>query len=267
MRATVAIAVLVSSALAAGATSDVEERNLRLAMGYAQRGLSSLKKGNAAKAREDFERAIEKCPELPDAHAGFGHLAMRERRFEDALKEYRLAESGSERMAALRLEMESARYARSRDELQRLREIQMQLAQHSSRSQTQGAGNSAGGTGGGSSEGQIQRQMVEIESRIRALESMSPPVPDGAPLSSAEVLFFQGNALFDLKRTDEAIVVWEAAAQRLQKFAPLHNNLAVAYWMTGRIDDAWAALKRAESLGFKVNPSFRSDLEKAGGRP
>jgi len=267
MRATVAIAVLISSALAASATSDVEERNLRQAMGYAQRGLASLKKGNTARAREDFERAIAKFPELPDAHTGFGHLAMRERRFEDALREYRLAESGSTRMAALRLQMESARFARSRDELEHLREIQMQLIQQANRTQMQGAGNSTASSSGGSGLGQLEREIVEVEARIRALEAMSAPAPDPTPPAAAEVLFFQGNALFDLKRTDEAIAVWETAAPRLRAYAPLHNNLAVAYWMAGRIDDAWASLKRAESLGFKVNPSFRADLEKAGARP
>ena len=267
MRAKVAVAVLVSSALAALAASDVEERNLRQAMGYAQRGLSSLKKGNTARAREDFERAVAKFPELPDAHTGFGHLAMRERRFEDALREYRLAESGSERMAALRLQMESARFARSRDELERMREIQMQLVQQLSRSQMEGTGNSTAGSGGGPSPGQIQRQITEVESRVRALEGMTPPTPDASPPAAADLLFFQGNALFDLRRTDEAIAVWEAAAPRLPEFGPLHNNLAVAYWMTGRIDDAWTSLRRAESLGFKVNPSFLADLEKAGARP
>jgi hypothetical protein len=34
--------------------------------------------------------------------------------------------------------------------------------------------------------------------------------------------------------------------------------------MSGRLDDAWAALKRAETSGFKVNPNFRADLERAG---
>jgi tetratricopeptide (TPR) repeat protein len=108
---------------------------------------------------------------------------------------------------------------------------------------------------------------MEVETKIRTLDAMTPPAPDATPPAAAEVLFFQGNALFDLKRTDEAIVVWEAAAQRLREFGPLHNNLAVAYWMTGRIDDAWTSLERAEALGFKVNPSFRADLEKAGARP
>jgi tetratricopeptide (TPR) repeat protein len=263
MRALAAIAALLIGALAAAATGDVAERDLRQAMGYAQRGLSSLKKGNTARAREDFERAIAKIPDLPDAHTGFGHLAMRERRFDDALREYRLAESGAVNMASVLLEMESARFARSRDELERLRDMQRQLQQQAHRAEMRGAGTGTTSEIGGN-PGQIQRQIAEVETRIRSYETMTPPTADVAPAAPAEILFFQGNALFDLKRTGEAIVVWEAAAKRLPQFGPLHNNLSVAYWMSGRLDDAWAALKRAETSGFKVNPNFRADLERAG---
>ena len=80
----------------------------------------------------------------------------------------------------------------------------------------------------------------------------------------ADVLFFEGNALFNLKRTDEAIAVWENAAGRMREYAPIHNNLAVAYWTAGRLADAKASLMRAEKLGFKVNPRFKADLEKTG---
>ena len=52
----------------------------------------------------------------------------------------------------------------------------------------------------------------------------------------------------------------------MQTFAPLQNNLAVAYWMQGRLDDAWSSLRRAEALGFKVNSSFRAELEKGDAR-
>ena len=83
-----------------------------MAMAYAQRGLSALQKGNVARAREDFDRALAKLPGLPDAHTGLGHLAMRERRFDDALREYRLAEEGWRTMTSLRLRLETERYAR-----------------------------------------------------------------------------------------------------------------------------------------------------------
>jgi tetratricopeptide (TPR) repeat protein len=260
MRVLAGIPALLFSVLAAAATGDVAERDLRQAMSFAQRGLSALQKGNVARAQEDFVRAVAKIPDLPDAHTGFGHLAMRDRRFEDALREYRLAEEGWKSMASLRLRMETVRFASSRDELQRLRAAQMELTHAAARSQS---GSGSRMNGGGLNMGQIVREQVEVEGRIRALESASPPAPSASQEPPAEILFFQGNALFDLKRIDDAIAVWEAAAKELRKFAPLQNNLAVAYWKQGRLDDAWASLRRAEALGFKVNSSFRAELEKA----
>lgn len=263
MRILAGVAVVFLGALAAMAARDVEERDLRMAMRCAQRGLSSLQKGNVARAREDFDHALAKVPGLPDAHTGLGHLAMRESRFEEALQEYRLAEEGWKSMASLRLRMETERYARSRDELQRLRALQLELAQASSRSQMRPGASGNGATGAG----QFARQRMELDTKIRALEATNVPTADATQEPPGDVFFFQGNALFDLKRTDEAIVAWEAAAKAMRKFAPVQNNLAVAYWKAGRLDDAWASLKRAEALGFKVNPSFRADLERAGTSP
>jgi tetratricopeptide (TPR) repeat protein len=261
MRVFGVVPVLLFGALAAAATGEVAERDLRQAMGYAQRGLAALQKGNVARAREDFARAVAKVPNLPDAHAGLGHLAMRENRFDDALSEYRLAEAGSREMIALRVQMESERYARSRDELLRLRAIEMQLTQEASRGQIRGGANASSRE---MNPGEVERKRAEVEGRIRTLEAMQPPSPDVSYEPAADVLFFQGNALFDLKRIDDAVRVWEAAAKRMQGFGPLHNNLAVAYWKQGRLDEAWASVRRAEAAGFKVNPSFRADLEKAG---
>ncbi len=261
MRVLAGIPVLLFGVLAAAATGEVAERDLRQAMGYAQRGLAALQKGNVARAREDFVRAVSKIPNLPDAHAGLGHLAMREKRFEDALREYRLAETGSTEMISFRVQLETERYARSRDELQRLRALEMQLAQAANRNQMRvGSGTNATGH---LSAGQVERELAEVGARVRVLETMSPPAPDASYEPPAEALFFQGNALFDLQRIDEAVHVWESAAKRMRTSGPLHNNLAVAYWKQGRLDDAWASLRRAEALGFKVNPSFRTDLSKA----
>lgn len=263
MRIFAGVAVVVLGALAAVAARDVEERDLRMAMAFAQRGLSALQKGNVARAREDFDRALAKLPGLPDAHTGLGHLAMREKRFEDALREYKLAEDGWKVMASVRLRMETERYARSRDEIQRLRALQLELAQAASRSQSR-----PGGSGNGAANaGQLARQQMEIDTRIRALETMNVPTSDTTQDPPGDVFFFQGNALFDLERTGEAITAWETAAKDMRKYGPLQNNLAVAYWKAGRLDDAWASLRRAEALGFKVNPSFRADLERAGPAP
>jgi tetratricopeptide (TPR) repeat protein len=241
---------------------DSNARTIQIAMGLAQRGLASLEKGNTARAREDFEKSIVKYPGLPEAHIGLGHLAMRERRFEDALEEYRRAQQCHRELSGLILELSTDRYAKSREELTRLRIITGQLDMAAARSEG-GGGDSGTMTGSGKSEGQIQRERTEVDRQIAELETMDAPNPTTAKEPPARLYFFEGNALFDLQRVDDAITAWEEAARRDPKFAPVQNNLAVAYWRKGRLADAQAALDRAVGLGFQVNPSFRDDLARS----
>jgi tetratricopeptide (TPR) repeat protein len=244
------------------ALADAVERDLRQALGYAHRGLSSLQKGNGARALEDFDRALAKVPDLPDAHMGLGHLAMRDKRFEDALREYRTAQEGFRKLAALLKQFTAERYVRSRDELDQLRIVKSQLDREAMQMQSRGTNASSSSTGS-MSVGQIERERAEIEQKIRALESMGLPSEDRTPEAPAKLYFFEGNALFDLGRLDEALAAWERAAKGDPSLAPVQNNLAVAYWRKGRISEAQRALHRAETLGFKVNPNFRADLSRA----
>jgi Tfp pilus assembly protein PilF len=251
-------AVILVAATGTLGAADVEERALRRAIAEADRGMKALEKGNAKKARESFDRALVAVPDFPQGHLGLGHLAMRERRFEDALTEFRAAESGYKGMSSLTLQLEADRYARSRDELQRLQAELAELDSRAMKNQT-----SIAGAGPGPSEGQTERQRSQVQARIQALEAMNPPSSTEAREAPAEILFLEGNALFNLKRTSEAVAMWEAALARDPKQPLAENNLAVGYWMTGRLDEARAAMARAEALGFKVNPNFRADLEKA----
>jgi tetratricopeptide (TPR) repeat protein len=217
--------------------------------------MSALEKGNVHKAREAFERSLSALPSFPEGHLGLGHLAMRDRRFDDALREFRSAETGYKAMSATMAQMETDRYARSRDDLARARAELAELESNARRAQNASTI--------GASEGQLMRLRTQLEARIRVLESMNPPIATAVRDAPAEILFFQGNALFDLKRNDEAIAAWESALRRDPKQPLAENNLAVAYWMAGRFAEAQAAMRRSELLGFKVNPSFRADLERS----
>lgn len=254
------IVVLIALAAPAGASSDPVERDVRTAIGHTDRGMSALERGNSKKAREAFEKALALYPGLPQAHLGLGHVAMQEKRFDVALDEFKAAEAGYVSMSSVTLELETDRYARSRDELQRLQVELTQLDNESRLSQLRQATDSGAS---GPSDGQVERERAQCRARIQALEAINPPSANSLREAPAEVFFFEGNALFNLKRTPEAIAAWEEALRRDAKLPLAENNLAVAYWMTGRLDDARAALGRAEILGFRVNPNFRADLEKA----
>jgi len=254
-------AMLIAAVATPAAASEADARAYRQALIYAQRGMAALEKGNSKRAEQEFRDAIEKTPQLPEAHLGLGHIAMSQKRFDDALREYRIAEDGHEELASLRMVLEGERYARSRDELQRLRDERGQLERMRLRTQTRGT--EANAEPGALNAGQVEREIAELDGRIQALDSMNTPNPKATDETPAIYRFHEGAALFNLKRTEEAILVWESAAKSDPKFGPVYNNLAVAYWSRGRLDEAKAALDRADSLGFKVNPSFRSDLDRA----
>jgi len=40
----------------------------------------------------------------------------------------------------------------------------------------------------------------------------------------------------------------------------VHNNLAVAYWQAGRLEEAQAEVVKVEEAGMSVNPQFKADL-------
>jgi tetratricopeptide (TPR) repeat protein len=254
---------LLAGAVTAAGASEATERALRQAMGYSQRGMRALEKGNGARAAEDFQRAIAQIPDLPDAHAGLGHVAMQQRRFEDALREYLRAQEAYRRFASDRVELAQDRYTRTRDQIQKLSDLKGAVEAEQMRAQVRGG---PLGTGAGPSEGRLQRDRLVYEQEIARLESQTQTVPalesdDSEP--PAAYYFYEANALFNLKRNDEAIAAWRRAVARDPNYAVAFNNLAVAYWMAGRLEDAQTSLARADSLGFKVNPSFRADLEKA----
>jgi tetratricopeptide (TPR) repeat protein len=251
-------AVLITGSVMAG-SQDTLERSMRQAMAESQRGMSALDKGNAAKAREAFDRALKSVPDFPEAILGLGHVAMQERRFGDALEKFREAESEYKNMSRATVQFEADRYARSRDELQQLRVELAQLDTESMQAQSRVEGDNPSGH----NDGQIERMRNQVRARIQVLENMNPPNSSGVREAPAEIFFYQGNALFNLKRTPEAIAAWQESLRRNAKQPLAENNLAVAYWMTGRLDDARAAIRRAEALGFKVNPNFRADLDKA----
>ena len=67
-------------------------------------------------------------------------------------------------------------------------------------------------------------------------------------------------------RPSEALEAWLGATRTDPAFPLVYNNIAVARWHRGEYDAALASLDRAEQLGVRVDPEFRSGLVAAAHR-
>lgn len=230
--------------------AEIDSQAVRKAGTLFSRGDRALQSGNVEKARTLFEKAVAALPEFPQAHMGLGHIAMSEKRFDEALAQYIQAREGYPKMGAALFEIQSRRYADAQRQINDLRDSINQLR----------------GQGAGSSNQQdVEYRVAQIENSISRLEAILPPDRDSAGEVPAEIWFYIGNAQFQLGRRDEAVESWQRCAELDPEFAMVHNNLAIALAQAGEVDRARTHLARAEELGFAVNPQFKAELGQAGG--
>jgi tetratricopeptide (TPR) repeat protein len=98
-----------------------------------------------------------------------------------------------------------------------------------------------------------KRQLQDLE-RNDALQSTNP-VP-------AYVSLALGSAYFRSGKLPEAEQAYLATVATDPKVGEAHNNLAVVYLETGRLDLAEKAIKAAEKSGLKVQQALKDEIQK-----
>ena len=110
--------------------------------------------------------------------------------------------------------------------------------------------------------GQWENTRQRLQNRLKGADSMSisSPVPPFVSLAL-------GSAYLRSERFADAEREYKEGLAVDPKSGETYSNLAVVYLLTGRIDEADAAVKSAEKTGFKVNPGLKDDIKrkKAGG--
>jgi tetratricopeptide (TPR) repeat protein len=238
--------VLLTTAAAQAAP---EARVIAAATRFYASGMHALRAGNLSKAHEAFSTAVERVPYFPEALLGLGHVAMAQRRFDDALRVYRSALEGYGQMGTSLYDLRVRRYTEAQREIADLQGKMAQLTSLAANARTDPR--------------KVERAMMQVQEQIRMLESIPAPSRDHQREPPSEAYFHLGNAYFHVGRVEDAVREWETCAAKAERFSFVQNNLAVGYWKLGRLDEAQSAVARAEALGFRVDPAFRTDLERS----
>jgi tetratricopeptide (TPR) repeat protein len=240
----------VVSAIGLIAAADVDTIDLKRTAALTEKGFTALKAGNRAKAAELYEKALTILPFFPDANLGFGHIAMGERDFSEALRLYERAKTGYLEMGDDLFRIRLRKYNQARQEISRQRDrisaLQSEIGGTTQRSVAR-----------------IRAESLQGEQAIQQLEAIELPEHDESDPVPGEIDFYIGNALLNLDRPEDAISSWRECAKKSPQFPLVQHNLAVAYWRVGRLDEALRFAERAEQLGYTAPPGFKADIERS----
>ena len=104
------------------------------------------------------------------------------------------------------------------------------------------------------------RQYTERRRQIQDADRESGLTPQQAV--PAFVSLSLGSAYFRSGKLGDAEQAYLAAIAADSKMGEAHNNLAVVYMETGRLDQAEKSLKAAEKSGMRVSPALKDEIAK-----
>ena len=214
-----------------------DEPSRREALDQFRTGQRFLQAEQFDKAADAFSKAIAKDGLLTVAHYGLGQAYMNLQRYGEAAKAYTGCIEATRALHTLQqtnqFDVEKQRDA----EIRALRTILNDL------------------------RGMREPTRLQLEQHLHDLERQRTSI--GGPFRApAEVLLALGSAHFKDGSRDAAEIEWKAATEANPKLGEAHNNLAVIYMQSNRLDAAQEEIKLAEKAGFRVNPQFKEDLKK-----
>jgi tetratricopeptide (TPR) repeat protein len=225
--------------LAASGAVSAEPPNTLLAQKHYESGLSLMKAESWDDAVAEFQAALKLDPYLAMAYYALGQSRMAQQRYVEAAAAYTSCRETVERIGSLsRKELGERERART-DEINELKNELQRLHTYK--------------------DINIMQYQTQIEDRIRVLQQTQYRDPDHIQIP-AEIPLALGSAYFRQNKLEDAERAYKEAVSLDGKLGAAHNNLAVIYMMTGRLDDAQAEVKLAEKSGFRVNPRLKDDL-------
>ena len=239
MRTCSVVCALVILTVTFGATpaasqSFASDADRRSALIHYRNGQELLASEQFEAAAGAFRTAIGFEPLLTDAHYGLGHAYMGLERYASAIQAFGRCIEAARTLHDLR---NRDRVAADRAIDEELRELRDTMRRR---------------------KGQPLRVM-QLEARITEVERSRSSL--GQPFETpASVLLALGSAHYRNGAVDAAEQQWSSAVRVNSKLGEAWNNLAVIYMTTGRKQEAEAAVSRAESAGFRVNPRLKAEI-------
>jgi len=244
--------LLLAFVLQAGAPAgELTARQQAAAFDHFRAGMQALASEQFDRAETEFRAAIKIDPLYDAAFYGLGQLYMAKRQYQEALRAYLDSRNAFKASAEARATNKVTTDRRIRDQIQALNEYVRSLER-------------AGSRGNPNLVADLQRQRV----RIRQLEAQLTLAAGSLPEVPAGLSMAIGSAFFRLGEFAEAEREYLEAVRVDPGFGEAHNNLAVVYMLTGRLDQAEKSIAQAEKSGFKVSDALKADLKKRkGGTP
>lgn len=247
---TFVLTLLLASPAAALAQSPLHlSPDAERAQQYYKLGWESLRSEAWAEAVTQFQRAIDIDRKFKLAHYGLGRSYMGLKKFSDATKAYETCKSLYEADAGEKFSnVQDADRMRQTD----LDQIRIAINTLSSRSQSQ---QNAQAT---------QNQIRRLRDEAQRIQLKRDAMTNNLSIASEVPAFVSlalGSAYFRQERFADAESAYKAAIDADTNAGEAHNNLAVVYMLTGRLDDSTKEVALAEKVGYRVNPQFKRDLE------
>ncbi|HET6898532.1 MAG TPA: tetratricopeptide repeat protein [Vicinamibacteria bacterium] len=237
-----AIALVFALLAAVGASAappDAAEAARTLAFDRFATGRDALNAKRWADAETAFGEAIRLQPGLAIAHYGLGQALMGQGRYAEAADAFLSCRNVF--ALARRPDASKARDTEIRD----LRDTLQALAGRRALSADRFL------------EMQLEKRLAELQ------KDKLPPKPWVPP----GVTMALGTAYFQAGALEEAENEFMAVLRQDPSSGDAENNLAVLYLAMGRLDEAEAAVARAEKAGVKVSPRLRDEIRQRRASP
>jgi Flp pilus assembly protein TadD len=236
------LASIIALALAASAEGSQTQREI--ALRHLRDGQEALQQERFEQAERAFKTAIELDWQLELAHYGLGQTYMATRRYVEAVQAYEKCRDVFLSNEADRLSNSVEAERRLDDQIRSLRDLRRGLETGRQRTNN------------------LTATLNQIDSEIRQLEGLRHRGRESAAATPPYILIALGSALFRTNAFPHAEREWRRAIAINSNIGEAHNNLAVLYMLTDRLDEAEKEIALAETAGFKVSPQFKADVKR-----